>query len=420
MDFLTSWIYVICVIVGVFLAIVVSLKEAKRLGVSTAHVKGSLVVGIPVAIVGARIVYALCNWAAVTEGYLGFSHVFSALLAVNDGGLNAFGGLVFGLVFALIVCKKQKINFFKVLDILVPAILIAQISAGFGSLLTSLFGGAGMSLGLLAAFMPTLWLGLGLAAVLVLRRLRTKLQIGTLFGMYLVWAGVASVFMVGVFGSFNASLVLSIILLVAGGAYLVVTLLKLEQPTYFNELNEIDETGLQCFVFDLDQTIIKADKLVNTAYGDAISKAHGLSVYDDPQIALSGDKLKRYVQFTKENHELLSETYRGVEYTLGEIQKVTKEIIIISKLPADLIAIKLHHFGLGKYVSRFINSNDIAKLGKQYNPSSVVVLSSDRKVLNFSTRNGYRTAYSKFANEDTTGVVADVVLNKFVDSMYLV
>lgn len=423
MEFLSSWIFAITMIAGIFVAIFVSLKEAKRLGVPTAHIKGNLVIGVPVAIFGARLVYALLNWAVLTEGLLGFGHIFTAFLAVQDGGLHVLGGLVFGLVLTFILCKKYKISFFKALDLLVPAILICQISAGLGSVLTSLFAGAGMSLAIVTALVPTAWLGLGLAAVLVLRRLRSKLQLGTLFGLYLIWSSFSSIFMVEIFvksESFNVNLLLSILLLVAGIAYTVVRQLKFPQPAYFNEMNEISESGLQCYVFDLDQTIIKADKIVNSAYAETISKAHGLSVYDDPQIALSGDKLKRYVQFTKENHAVLSETYRGVEYTLKELQSIATEVVIISKLPADLIAVKLHHFGLGKFVNRFINSNDIAKLGKQYNPSSVIVFSSDRKILNFSTRNGYKTAYSKFANEDTAGVVADHVLNKFVDSMYLV
>ncbi len=458
-EFFTIWMdgvdtniimtYTVCVVIGVIIAVVMALKEAKRLGVASAYIKGSLVIGIPVTVLAARFIYVLINFRNITEGLFAWD-AFTAMLDVQDGGLNIIGGLVAIVVLIAVFANKNKINIFKILDIIAPGIIVVQIASRIGNFFNYTVFGTATSVDALSTFLPSfiverltvggvayqpfflyeaLWLGLGLIIILMLRRMKTRLQIGAFFGIYLVWYGVGNSFITELFRdpsayafgwAVNFNLILSILIAVAGVAYIVVKHVKFGQQSYFHALNEIHERSLQCYVFDLDQTIIKADRLVNAAYGETLSKAHGLTVYDDPQIALDASRLQRYVQFTKENHELLTETYKGVEYTFQEISKQGSEIIVISKLPADLIALKIIHFGLNKYVSRFINSNDIGKLGKQYNPFSVMVFSSDRKILNFSTRNGFKTAYCKFANEDTQGVVADEVLNKFADAMYLV
>ncbi|MFI3251594.1 MAG: prolipoprotein diacylglyceryl transferase [bacterium] len=441
--------YSVCLIIGVVLAVIVALREAKRLGVAKAHIKNGLLVLIPVTVVAARIIYLIFNWNLVTGEFLGFVDKFTAALDIQDGGLNIFAGLAVAALLIALFANKHKINAFKMLDIIAPAMIIIQISALIGNFFNGQLFGVAVDPSTMS-FLPQFiinkltvdgatfhafflyeacWLGLGLIIILMLRRMKTRLQVGAFFGVYLVWYGIGNLVLVELFRNpeayafglgFNLNLLVPIVIAITGVVYLVVKHLKSDQQSYFHACNEIRERSLQCYVFDLDQTIIKADKLVNAAYGETLSKAHGLSVYDDPQIALDGERLKRYVQFTKENHELLTEMYRGVEYTFQQIAKENNEIIIISKLPADLIAIKIHHFGLNKYVSRFINSNDIGKLGRQYNPFSVMVFSSDRKILNFSTRNGYKTAYCKFANSDTTGVVADEVLNSFADATYLV
>ncbi len=440
--------YTVCLAIGIVLAVMIALREAKRLGVAAAHIKGSLIVGLPVFIVASRIVYVASNFAAVTDGLFAW-HAFTAMTDIQDGGLNFFGGLVAAVILVFCFTRKNKINGLKILDIMAPAILVLLLFTKIGDFFNySIFGTAvsADAVSFLPQFIVNrvtvgdltyqpfylyegLWLGVGLIVILMLRRMKTRLEIGDFFGIFLIWYGIGNAFITELFRDsatnlfgigFNLTLLFPIFLIIGGIVFLVVKHLKFSGQSYFHATNEIRERSLQCYVFDLDQTIIKADRLVNAAYGETLSKAHGLTVYDDPQIALDGERLRRYVQFTKENHELLTETYRGVDYTFSEITKQGGEIVVISKLPADLIAMKILHFGLSKHISRFINSNDIAKLGKQYNPFSIMVFSSDRKILNFSTRNGFKTAYCKFANEDTQGVVADEVLSKFADATFLV
>ncbi len=435
--------YAVFLAIGIVVGALLAFKEAKKLGIAKTHIMDGLLLCTPIALLVGRLAYiifrsgetgapeALWWWEKVTH-----------FIDFQDGIMVPFV-LLTVVIFVVVFGVKTKINTLKIFDVIIPSILIIQIFGKLGSL----FGGGLLGQETTSEFLSTfmlpffvekcnvggvyyhplflyegVWLALGLVLIAVTRRLKTKLQVGDFIGFYLLWYGFGSLVIVEIFQqSINVfAIVMACLTIIAGIAFIVVKHIKFGQKNYFESLNEIREKSLQCYVFDLDQTIIKADNLVNTAYGETLTKNHGLTVYDDPQLALDPERLKRYVQFTKENHELLTEMYRGVKVTFDAIKAQGNEIVIISKLPADVIALKISHYGLNKYVNRFINSNDIAKLGQQYNPFSIMVFSSDRRILNFSYKNGFKTAYAKYANEDTTGVVADEILNRFSDALYLV
>ncbi len=440
--------YTVCITIGIVLAVYLAFKEAKRLGVARSYVKKGLIIGIPTSIACARLIYVMFNWGIVTDGLLGFWHIFTAALDFQDGGLVLFGALGAGIAIILVFAKKYGINVLKTLDIMAPAILVVQIFNNFGNFFNNTTYGSETTQAVLSSFLPNfivegmningtyyhplflyeaLWLFLGLVIILVVRRMKTKIQVGGFFGLYLVWYGLGATFIVELFrndalmlGKVQISLIMSILILIGGIVYIAVKHNFFKQKTYFHAINEYREKSLQCYVFDLDQTLINAEKLINTAYAEAASKSNKISIYDDPRIALDGEKLKKYVQFTKDNHELLSEMYNGVKYALNSVKREKNEIIFVSKLPASIMAMKIHHWGLSGYCNRFINANDIGKLGREYNPFAIMVFSSDKKVLNFAARNGYKTAFCKFANPGESGVVSDKVLTKIADVEYIV
>lgn len=435
--------YAVFLGVGILLGALLGFKQARKLGIAKSHIMDGLLICTPIALVVGRILYNIVHNELTGVGEaLHWWEKITHFIDFQDG-IVVGGSLLTVVAFIFVFAKKTKVNTLKIFDVIVPSVLVMQIFGKIGSLFGDGLLGVETTKGFLNTFMidffaekcsiagvyfhplflyEGVWLTLGLVIVLVVSRLKTKLQVGDLLGFYLIWYGFGSLVIVEIFKqNINVfSIVMACLTMISGIAFLIVKHIKFGQKNYFESLNEIKEKSLQCYVFDLDQTIIKADNLVNTAYGETLTKNHGLTVYDDPQMALDPERLRRYVQFTKENHELLTEMYRGVKVTLESIRAQGSEIVIISKLPAEVIALKIHHYGLNKYVSRFINANDIAKLGQQYNPFSIMVFSSDRRVLNFSYKNGFKTAYAKFANEDTTGVVADEILERFADALYLV
>ncbi len=444
-------------ILGVVAGVIFAFKEGKRLGISKTHITDGLLIGVPVTLVASRLFGMI-----LTPDFFGnlqfVGEKLLKIIDVQDGSMSFIAALIAMVVFIKVYYRKLKVSTFRILDVAVPSLLLAQMITRIGQSFVQRTGasndvlldilGNEASSSFLYAWFPdwiidnvtvgvttyhplflyeAMWCGLGFAVLLLLRKLKTGLQSGDLAGIYLVWYGFGSAVVVEAFrqnslmiGAANFNFIFGILCMVGGVAYLVVKHLKFKQPKYYESINEVDETSLHCYVFDLDQTIINAENLILSAYGEAVSKGYNAGVYDDPQAILDGEKLRKYVKFTKDNHEILTSIYRGVHITLKEIQSQGNEIIFISKLPADAIAAKIQFHGLSGYVNRFINSNDIAKLGRQYPTCSIMVFSSDRRLLAQASRYGFKTAFSKFANPDTNGVVADKVVERFSDILFIV
>lgn len=71
------------------------------------------------SIVGARLLYIAMNWE-----YFQF-HLWEILM-VQKGGLIFYGGLIFGLLTAILFCRFKKLSFWKVADVMAPSIALGQ------------------------------------------------------------------------------------------------------------------------------------------------------------------------------------------------------------------------------------------------------------------------------------------------------
>lgn len=418
---------VVFVIVAITVGTVLSIKEAKKFGVSKTHLIDGLIVGTPVVIILARLITLLFAGSnlVVDGAWSSFGTQFTNFIDISDANTFLWAIIIATIAFVVVFAMKVKIDAFKVFDIVVPGMLVAIILGRVAiSLVYPLF--SSVEIAFSAGYVnEIIWSCLILGVVLMLRRFKSLVHSGDLLGIFLVLFGLGRVLLVEPYVLSIAKFeylgtIIYSLFIVGGIAYLVVKRFKNPQDSYFSTINEVYTNKLHCYIFDLDQTIVKADKLVSAAYGEVISKNHTFTVYDNPQTVLDSDKLRKYSQFTKDHHELLTELYRGVVVTLKAIQEQGAEIIITAKLPADLIAMKIQHYGLNKLVNRFINSADLEKLGKQYNPSSIIVFSSDAELLKLCGSYFYRTAYTKYANPDLTGVISDQVLEKLSRAMYIV
>ncbi len=418
---------VVFVIIAIAAGTVFSIKEAKKFGVSKTHLIDGLIVGVPVVIIVARLITLLfAGTNLVNDGvYTAFGAQLTNFIDISDANTFLWAIIVCTIAFVVVFAAKVNLETSKVFDVVVPGMVVSIIVGRVAlALVYPLFnsGASGVSLGLVNEI---LWTTLILGVLLMLRRFKSLIQSGDLLGVFLVLFGLGRVLLVepyvGTIAKFEyLGTVIYSLFIVGGIAYLIVKRVKFPQDTYFSTINEIDVNKLHCYIFDLDQTLVKADKLVNAAYGEVISKNHTFTVYDNPQTVLDSDKLRKYSQFTKDHHELLTELYKGVNQTLRDINAQGAEVIITSKLPADLIAMKIQHYGLNRLVNRFIQSTDLEKLGKQYNPGSILVISSDSELLKTCASYSFKTAYAKFANPDLTGVISDQVLERISRTTYIV
>lgn len=118
--------YSVLILAGVIIAYILIMNESKRQKVRTDFMFNLVFWGLIFGILGARIYYVLFN----LDYYLATP---SEIYKIWHGGLAIHGGIIFGLITVLIYCKKYKANTKKVLDILVPGVLIAQCIGRWGN-----------------------------------------------------------------------------------------------------------------------------------------------------------------------------------------------------------------------------------------------------------------------------------------------
>ena len=80
---------------------------------------------IPAAIIGARLYY-------IVFAFDRFNSFYDAI-AVWNGGLAVYGGIIFGFATAFLVAKIKKLSILKVFDSTAPAIMLGQIIGRWGN-----------------------------------------------------------------------------------------------------------------------------------------------------------------------------------------------------------------------------------------------------------------------------------------------
>ncbi|MBI5683300.1 MAG: prolipoprotein diacylglyceryl transferase [Deltaproteobacteria bacterium] len=116
--------YVIAILVGTYLI----KKEVKHKGVQLTddNVMNFIFGTVLAGIIGARLYYVVFN----LDYYLANP---KEIPAIWHGGLAFHGGLIGGLIFALVYLKRHNIEFWRMADIVAPAIILGQAFGRFGN-----------------------------------------------------------------------------------------------------------------------------------------------------------------------------------------------------------------------------------------------------------------------------------------------
>lgn len=78
-------------------------------------------------VIGARTYYVLTT---IKDGIY---HSFYDVIAIWEGGLAIYGGIIAGAITIYVICKIKKINLYKTLDMVAPAVMIGQILGRWGN-----------------------------------------------------------------------------------------------------------------------------------------------------------------------------------------------------------------------------------------------------------------------------------------------
>lgn len=115
---------IICV--GMILACVIALYNAKkREGMDPDSFLDYFIFTIPIGVIGARAMYVLSN--------LDHYDSFSEAIAVWEGGLAIYGGVLAGTLTVFVVSRIKKQSFLQVADTIIPGLFLAQSLGRWGN-----------------------------------------------------------------------------------------------------------------------------------------------------------------------------------------------------------------------------------------------------------------------------------------------
>ena len=196
--------YSLFILTGVIIGYFLITREAKKHNLDSKVILDFIFYTLLVGIVGARIYYVIFNLDYYMSNPID-------IIKIYNGGLAIHGGVIFGLIFAYIFCKKKNINFYRILDICAPALILAQGIGRWGNFFnTEAHGGVttlsklkelyipdfvinGMKIDGIYYF-PTFYFEsilciVGFIIIMILRK-KKNIKLGIQIGFYFIWYGI--------------------------------------------------------------------------------------------------------------------------------------------------------------------------------------------------------------------------------------
>lgn len=200
--------YSLCILLGVIVAYILIIREGKKQGLQKEFISDLIFYTLIIGILGARVYYCVFN----LDYYLANP---SEILKIYNGGLAIHGGVIAGLIFVYLYTKKKNVSFIKILDIVAPAVIIAQSFGRWGNFFNQeAHGGITTYQNLKNMHIPefiingmhiedkyyyptfffeSIWCLIGFI-ILMLARKNKNLRKGFQIGFYFIWYGIGRFF----------------------------------------------------------------------------------------------------------------------------------------------------------------------------------------------------------------------------------
>ncbi|AQP54319.1 prolipoprotein diacylglyceryl transferase [Vagococcus penaei] len=246
--------YAIIIVTGIIIAGWLASREAVRVGMKSDDVIDLLLWALPISIIGARAYYVIFEWEYYAQ------HP-SQILAIRNGGLAIYGGLIAGGLVVYFFTQHRFISTWKFLDVATPSVILAQAIGRWGNFMNHEAYGGVTTEGFLHSLhlpkfiidnmyidgayrQPTFlyessWNLLGFIVIILLRRKPNFFREGEIALTYVIWYSFGRFFIeqmrtdsLFAFGLFRVSAVLSGILFIGAIALLVYRRLKVHPPVY--------------------------------------------------------------------------------------------------------------------------------------------------------------------------------------------
>ncbi len=196
--------YGVIIATGVVLALWLAIREGHRHGVAEDDFYDYLLWALPVAIICARTYYVIFQWPY-------YSMHPDEIIAIWDGGIAIYGAIIGGFITLLCFCHYRHLSAWLMMDIIAPALILAQGIGRWGNFMNQeAFGRITSKAALMAQGIPhwiiqqmfiggqyrvptflyeSLWDVLGFLVLILLRHRQHLFREGEVFLTYLMWYG---------------------------------------------------------------------------------------------------------------------------------------------------------------------------------------------------------------------------------------
>ena len=110
--------YGLIITFGIILAFLYCSHRAKQEGINSDHLLDITIFTVIFAVIGARLYYVLTSLDQFDSFY--------EMIAIWNGGLAIYGGIIAGFLAALVVARAKRIPFPVIADIAGPAVMVGQ------------------------------------------------------------------------------------------------------------------------------------------------------------------------------------------------------------------------------------------------------------------------------------------------------
>ena len=117
--------YGLIITLGILLAFCYCAYRAKQEGIIFDHLLDIAIFTIIFGVIGARAFYVLTSLDRYDSFY--------SVIAIWEGGLAIYGGIIAGALTIWLVCRHKKIKALKMLDAVAPAVMIGQMIGRWGN-----------------------------------------------------------------------------------------------------------------------------------------------------------------------------------------------------------------------------------------------------------------------------------------------
>ena len=199
------YFYGVIIACGMIIAALYCAKKAPQFGLTEDNLYDILIWAIPLCIIGARLYYVAFRWDY-------YSQNFGEVIAIRNGGLAIYGGIITAIIVGLVWCRVKKIPFYAMVDLASFGLLIGQAIGRWGNFInreafggeTDVFCRMGLTLpGEATLYVhPTflyesLWNIIGFVVLRIWAKRGGRKYDGQVFWLYIFWYGLGRAWIEG-------------------------------------------------------------------------------------------------------------------------------------------------------------------------------------------------------------------------------